>query len=136
VAIVNQCNFLVDFSGYKDFRQINVDGKLTELASFKGYTPEAEGTKPARGLVFVAYGYKAEMAYAFIEKGTRAFVFSHVQTRAEHDRLRFEFVIDNIQYIKNENEEEGERKRRELVERGVLLPNRKDLGLDGESGNE
>ena len=136
MAIVNQCNFLVDFSGIKDFNEIHIDGKLTWLAIFKGFTPESEGIKAAKGLNFVAYGYRAELAFAFIEAGTRAFVFSHVQTRVERDRLKFEFVIDNIQYIKGENKAEGERKRLELVERGVLLPNRKDQGLDGGHDNE
>jgi hypothetical protein len=126
----------VVFSPTKYFGETNmVKEKKIPFARFYGHIPEADGVRPINGIKFVAYGYRAELAYACIEQGTKAFVFCHLQTREEFGKVVVEFVMDDIQYIKNFNEEEGRKKRLELVARGILRPNFGD-SLDSETGAE
>lgn len=125
---VNQCNFLVDFTSNKYFDETEI-GKETKIpfARFIGYIPGTDNSRPVSNLRFIAYGYRAELTYAYIQAGTRAFLFSHLQVREDYGKAVMEFVIDDIQYIKGENREEGRRKYLELVERGVLVSSCKDL---------
>lgn len=124
---VNNCNFLVDFTGNKFFDELNVKDRRVPFARFIGYVPDAEDTRPVNKLRFVAYGHRAELAYAYIQAGTRAFLFCHLQQREERKSIILEFVITDIQFIKGENEEEGRKKYLELVERGVLRPSYRDF---------
>lgn len=136
MARSNNCMFLVDFSPNKYFGETSVDKeKKIPFARFYGHVTETEGTRPVHGLKFVVYGYRAEMTYAYIENGTRAFVFCHLQTREDYGKIVLEFVIDDIQYIKGFNEEEGQKKKLELVARGVLRASYSDI-LDSGADTE
>ena len=101
---------------------MNVKNKRVPFARFIGYVPDAEDTRPVNKLRFVAYGHRAELAYAYIQEGTRAFLFCHLQQREERHNIILEFVITDVQFIRGENQEEGRRKYKELVDRGVLKP--------------
>ena len=136
MARTNNCMFLVDFSPSKYFGETSVGkDKKIPFARFYGHVPDGDGVRPVNGLKFVAYGYRAELTYAFIEQGTRAYVFCHLQMREEYGKIIVEFVIDDLQYIKNFNQEEGKKKKLELVARGVLKPSYGDAiesGVDTE----
>lgn len=97
---VNNCNFLVDFTGNKFFDEMNVKNKRVPFARFIGYVPDAEDTRAVNKLRFVAYGHRAELAYAYIQEGTRAFLFCHLQQRQERGNIILEFVITDIQFIR------------------------------------
>jgi len=137
VGRTNNCMFLVDFSQTKYFGETSLSkDKKIPFARFYGHVPEADGVRPVRGIKFVAYGYRAELAYAFIEQGTRAYVFCHLQMREEFDKIVVEFVMDDVQYIKNFNKEEGQKKKNELVARGILKPSSFSDIVDHEADNE
>lgn len=117
----NACNFLVDFTANKVFKDIVRDGAKIPFCRVTGFVRSAPGSRPADGVRFLCYGTKAYIVFAAVQRGTRAYVISHVQTRTDTKGNYFtEFVIEDIQFIRGWNEEELARKTRELIDIGAM----------------
>lgn len=134
---VNSCQFVVDFTGNSYFNWLSRDGKKLAFSRFVGFIKSVTGSSKATGLRFLCYGPRAELAYAAIQAGTRAFVICHVQTRTatrtegseQKEEFFTEFVIEEIQYLKNVNEEQLALKRAELYENDTLPEEEGDFDM-------
>lgn len=118
----NSCQHLVDISEDILFNYVPLQGKTVAFIRFYGFIKAVTGAAPVRGVRFIAYGPLAELIHAHIQKGSRLFLISHVQQREGQGRLFTEFVVEECQYIRNIDWEQGAAKRRELVDRGELRP--------------
>jgi len=140
VTRTNNFNALVDFTGIKFFQVLDHDGIKISFCRNIGFVRGSPGSRVADGIRFLCYGPLAELVYASIIKGTRAFVISHLQTRCDMGGHYFvEFVIEEIQYISGDDHEAGEKKRLDLIERGILHPNTSDelkINLNYELGDD
>jgi len=118
----NSCQHVVDV-GDKSFERISLKGEETAYLRFYGFVNGTQGANKVNGMRFIAYGPEAELIFAHIKCGSRVFVISHVQVRRDKKENIFtEFVIEEIQYIRNVNWEEGTKKRKELIDSGQLRP--------------
>lgn len=123
----NSCNFLVDFTGTKDFKTLLRKKEETSFCRLVGFVHGVNGSRVADGLRFLVYGPRADIVYATVKKGSRCYVMSHVQVRTDSMNNVFtEFVIEDVQYISGCDLEAGEAVRRKLVEAGVLKPSPQD----------
>lgn len=124
---VNSCQFLVDFTAQKSFGFLNRETGDIPYCRVVGYIKSVTGSRMAEGLRFLCYGPRSELVYAAIQKGARALVICHVQTRTQlreekEDLFFTEFVIEEIQYVRGINEVELEKKMKEMLRLGSLPP--------------
>ena len=123
----NACNFLVDFTANKVFKDMVRAGVKIPFCRVTGFVRGAPGSRPADGVRFLCYGTKAYIVFAAVQRGTRAYVISHLQTRTDTNGNYFtEFVIEDIQFIRGWNEEELARKTQELIDIGVMFETDED----------
>lgn len=119
----NACQHLIDISEDILFTSIEVNGdKHIAFLRMYGFVKGTAGAAPAKGLRYIAYGPLAELIYAYVQKGSRLLVFSHVQQRETEGKFFTEFVIEECQFVRNVDFDAGRVKRKELVERGELRP--------------
>lgn len=122
----NSSQHVVDITGDILFSRVTLNGNEVALLRLYGFIKGTAGAAPVEGLRFVAYGPLAELIYAYVRKGSRLFVLSHVQQRITNGRFFTEFVIEEAQFIHNVDFEAGKIKKAELVRRGELRPGRYD----------
>lgn len=77
---------------------------------------------PVKGIRIVFYGSLAELAAAYLQKGSRIEVEGHIQLRSHEGALVFEIVGEDIDYILNVDTEAGERKYQEMLAQGRIRP--------------
>lgn len=136
----NNFNALVDFTGNKYFQELERNSNKIAFCRIIGFVRGSPGSRAADGVRFLCYGPLAELVYASVQKGTRAFIIAHLQTRVDSNQHYFaEFVIEDIQYIYGENHEAAEKKREELITSGVIHPNSPDefkINLESDLGDD
>jgi hypothetical protein len=140
VTRTNNFNALVDFTGNKYFKELDRNGKKISFCRIVGFVRPSPGSKTAEGVRFLAYGPLAELVFASVQKGTRAFIIAHLQTRVDTNGHYFaELVIEDIQYISGENHEAAEKKMEELIASGVLhssSPDELKINIESDLGDE
>jgi hypothetical protein len=140
VTRTNNFTALVDFTSNKYFKELDRNGKKISFCRIVGFIRPSPGSKAAEGVRFLAYGPLAELVFASVQKGTRAFVIAHLQTRVDANGHYFaELVIEDIQYISGENHEAAEKKREELISSGAIHPNSPEdlkINLESDLGDE
>jgi single-stranded DNA-binding protein len=82
-------------------------------------TPDAP---PLRGLRVCVYGYDAVWIQAGVYQGSRIAVMGHIQRRIHEGKNIFEIVAEDVQLLHNVNWEQAMEARKELVDKGYLLP--------------
>jgi hypothetical protein len=141
----NSCSFKIDVGDDKEFKRVTIKGTPTPIAyvRFYGFVKGTIGANKVQGVLFIAYGPLAELIYAHIQPGSRVFVISHLQIRRDDKGNIFnEFVVEDIEYLRNINWDKGKEKMKELIANGELrLPSQDFLDdypseRDGESQEE
>ena len=140
----NSCSFKIDVGDDKEFLRINLNGTPTAYTRFYGFVKGTTGANKVQGVRFIAYGPLAELIYAHIQPGSRVFVISHLQIRRDNKGNIFnEFVVEDVEYLRNINWDKGKEKMQELIANGELrLPSKDFLddypsaSDDGESQEE
>ncbi len=131
----NACQHLIDISEDILFKSIEINGsKPTAFLRMYGFVKGTAGAAPVKGLRYIAYGPLAELVYAYVRKGSRLLVFSHVQQRETDGKFFTEFVIEECQFVRNVDFDAGRDKHKELIDRGEMLSN--SLRMWGDEDDE
>ncbi len=96
----------------------------TELSYLRVYLV-VDGSReapPVKGIRVVFYGSLAELAAAYLQKGSRIEIEGHIQLRTHEGSLVFEVVAEDVDYILNVDTEAGERKYQEMLTQGRIRP--------------
>ena len=84
---------------------------------------ETREAKEVRGLRIVFYGVQAELAEAHLRTGSRILVQGHIQLRkGKKEVIVAEVVAEHIIYIRNFDQEKGNRRLKELKAAGKIQP--------------
>jgi hypothetical protein len=119
----NSCQHVIDISSDILFDQVLIKGKPSGFVRLYGFVKGTPGANKVSGLRFIAYGPLAMLIYSHCMAGSRLFVISHVQQRVQNGKMFTEFVIEEVQYIRNINWERGKKCMADLIECGLLQPN-------------
>lgn len=120
----NSCQHVIDITGDILFSRVSLNGKEVAFLRMFGFVKATAGATGVEGMRMLAYGPLAELIYAHVRRGSRLFVLSHVQQREKDGKIFTEFVVEEVQYLRNIDWEAGTKKRAELVQRGELRPGR------------
>ena len=88
-------------------------------------------SKEVKGLRIVFYGILAELAEAYLQKGSRIEVEGHIQVRqTREDGIVVEVVAEDVDFIRNVDYPKGRKRYAELSAAGKLNPPPEDAGAN------
>ena len=87
--------------------------------------------KEVKGLRIVFYGILAELAEAYLQKGSRIEVEGHIQVRqTREDGIVVEVVAEDVDFIRNVDYPKGRKRYAELSTAGKLNPSPEGAGAN------
>jgi hypothetical protein len=121
-----------DITGAIYYEIFQLDSKDVQYLRLYLMVEGVSGSAGVKGLWFCVYGPLAELVYGHVRKGGRLGVVGHIQQRTTRKGdMVFEIVAEEIEFLRNIEWEAGQRVRKDLVQRGLLRPSRKDQDADG-----
>jgi len=125
MTLTNRVVIKGDITGDIYYDVFTINGKPMPFLRVYIMINETPETKEVKGLRVVFYGNKAEEAEAFVQTGTRIHVEGHIQMRrAPNGKPTFEIVAEDVDYLRNETRERGQKRKEEMQARGQLPGNK------------